>query len=167
MPAGDLGIGILHIACRPAGHLRHIVGQAAIRDVAGDGTGDLGWAAGHWGYRLCGEGRAIACGHTAKGAAHKAHAAACSHAGASINHCVTDKAVGLIPAGKSWEDAACCAACRCAGSAARSGAGFPRTAEHGRRTPAALGKTGEDPGCHHHLNAHAAAGLSDGKAEGS
>ena len=47
MPAGDLGIGILHIACRPAGHLRHIVGQAAIRDVAGDGTGDLGWAAGH------------------------------------------------------------------------------------------------------------------------
>ena len=163
--ASNLSAGIGHVGRRAIAQVGQISLQTAVCNFASDGAGDVGGTGGYGGNRVWGQCSAVARRHTAKHPANKSYAAACTHPASAVYNGITHKAVRLISTQESRQDAArrSCTAC---GTCRRTCTGLCRPTEHRGRVSTAFGKSGQRPGGHQHLHAHAAPCLRYGQSHG-
>ena len=137
----DMSTGDLRALQLEALHLRHIVAQTAVRNVAGNGTGCIGCTGCHRSDGIAVQGCAVSSCDTTEGTRHKTGATTEAHPLTALYDCITDIRVRTESGSKALcKTCSCstCSGCRATGSAEHTSCATSHTAAN----------TGDHPGCH-------------------
>ena len=149
MATGNLGT--LHLE---ALHMRHVVAQRLVCDLAANTAGYTGRSGCNGGDGVTIESRTISGCDTTKGTTHEACATAKADIGTAFDNSVTYIGVGAELGSKACSKATGC----CTGSGC-SAPGL--TAEYASRTLGTAAHAGNHPCGHHHFHGHAGTGLGN------
>ena len=134
MSAGDLRIREIH-----ALHMRHIIAETTVGNVAADRTGHIRCSGRYGRDGFSGQCGAVTGCHTAESPTDKADRSAGAHSCAAVHDRITDIRIALETVGKACSEPCCCCACTGCGTA---------SAEHAAGAPCASGHAG-DHSCSH------------------
>jgi len=134
MSAGDLRIREIH-----AFHMRHIIAETAVGNIAADRTGHIRCSGRYGRDGFSGQCGAVTGCHTAESPTDKADRSAGAHSCAAVHDRITDIRIALETVGKACSEPCCCCACPGCGTA---------SAEHAAGAPCASGHAG-DHSCSH------------------
>ena len=154
MAAGDLSA--LHLE---ALHVRHVVAEAPICNVAGNHTGCIGRSASNRSNGITIERCTVSGSDTTKGTGNKACTAAKSHPGTTVYNGITHIGIGAEFGSKTCCKATCCST----GSGCRTSA----SAEYTSCTSCSTTCSCKDSGCHKQFHTHTGTGLCYIQANGS
>ena len=145
MSAGDLRIREIH-----ALHMRHIIAETTVGNVAADRAGHIRCPGRYGGDGFSGQCGAVTSRHTAESPTDKADRSTGTHSCTAVHDRITDIRIALETVGKACSEPTC--RCTCTGCGTAS-------AEHAAGAPCASGHAGDHSCGHQQFHAHTGAGL--------
>ena len=145
MSAGDLRIREIHTF-----HMRHIIAETAIGNIAADRTGHIRCSGRYGRDGFSGQCGAVTGCHTAESSTDKADRSTGTHPCTAVHDRITDIRIALETVGKACGEPRC--RCTCTGCGTAS-------AEHAAGTSCASGHAGDYSCSHQQFHAHTGAGL--------
>ena len=145
MSAGDLRIREIH-----ALHMRHIIAETTVGNVAADRARHIRCPGRYGGDGFSGQCGAVTGCHTAESPTDKADRSTGTHSCTAVHDCITDIRIALETVGKACGEPTC--RCTCTGCGTAS-------AEHAAGTSCASGHAGDHSCSHQQFHSHTRAGL--------